>query len=114
MADNNIKISEEDGKGLVPAAETTERDEVSSPMEVVAEKTSGAHNRRVRWLKYIEDKKNAEAEGKPLSSPPPSRRAGVKHKAKSMVGASNHQAEPASTGPGKNGELVSEERKRKQ
>ena len=112
MENDNIKINEEDGKDLVPAAGTTERDEDSSPMEVVAEKTSGVYNRRVRWLKYNEDKKKAETEGKPL--PPPSRRAGAKHKAKPMVGASTHQAEPSSIGPGKNGELESEEKKRKQ
>ena len=59
-------------------------------MEVVVEKMSGAHNRRVRWLKYIEEKKKAEAEGMPPPPPPPSRRAGAKHKAKLSVGASTH------------------------
>ena len=54
-------------------------------MEVVAMKTSGMHNRRVRWLKYIEDKKKVEAEGRPLSPLPPSRRDGVKHNAKPLV-----------------------------
>ena len=114
MADNNIKINEADGKSPVPAAGTTERDEVSSPMEMVVEKTSGAHNRRVRWLKYIEDKKKTEAEGKLLPPSPPLRRAGAKHKTKPMVGASTYQANPSSTGLGENGKLVSEERKRKQ
>ena len=78
------------------------------------EKTSGAHNRRVRWLKYIEDKKKVEAEGKPLLPPPPWRRAGSKHRAKPLAGASIHQAGPSSSGPGENGKLVSEERKRKE
>ena len=65
-------------------------------------------------LVYTVDKKKAEAKWKPLPPPPPSRRAGAKQKTKPMVGASTHQAEPSSTGPGKNGEIVSEERKRKQ
>ena len=115
MAELNIKkINEEDGKDLKPARDTTGRDDVSSPMEVVVEKTSGAHNTRVRWLKYIEDKKKAETEGKPLPPSPPPRRAGAKHKAKPLVGASTHQAGPSSSGPGENGKLVSEERKRKE
>ena len=112
MADNNIKIKE-DVKGLVPVG-TTGRNEVSSPMKVMAEKTSGVYNRRMRWLKYIEDKKKAKAEEKPLPPCPPSGRAGAKHKTKPMVVASTHQAEPSSTGPGENEELVPEERKKKQ
>ena len=72
-------------------------------MGVVVEKTSSAHNRRVRWLKYIEEKKKAEAEGMSPPPPPPSRRAGAKHKAKPLVGACTHQAGPSSSGPGENG-----------
>ena len=77
------------------------------------EKTSG-DNRRMRWLKYIEEKKKAKAEASPLPPPPPSRRAGAKHKAKPLVGGSTHQVESNSTGPGENEELVAVKRKRKQ
>ena len=70
MAEINIKkINEGGGKDLEPAGGTTKRDEVSSPMEVVVEKTSGAHNRRVRWLKYIVDKRRRRRRGSHSASP---------------------------------------------